>query len=314
MHPLFLRKIVAGAKTEGGYQFLFVDEPELDFAIVAAAGQPPVRQHHQRPDLTLAACERIIGSSLPSFGHSLILPSLPPLTRRPSASGAGASIKLPWVRTIGSPAPSLGQSLILPSLPPPASRPSASTTRQYTSSITWPSTSEWPCDRITSGGPVNALLTRLDGVCLSRPVALARFQCFPQLKRRHARSHLAAPPPCPSGVPVQLEALRVSYHAEAEPRSVRAAPLAIASQQRPRASNAAIAVPVRVLARRLLAHFLRQQILFRGPADRGGELRTQPQERGAIRNTSVAIRAEIDPSRLARKSILESVGSGVVVD
>src|SRR6516164_7575534 len=194
MHPLFLRKIVAGAKTEGGYQFLFVDEPELDFAIVAAAGQPPVRQHHQRPDLTLAACERIIGSSLPSFGHSLILPSLPPLTRRPSASGAGASIKLPWVRTIGSPAPSLGQSLILPSLPPPASRPSASTTRQYTSSITWPSTSEWPCDRITSGGPVNALLTRLDGVCLSRPVALARFQCFPQLKRRHARSHLAAPP------------------------------------------------------------------------------------------------------------------------
>ena len=39
--PLVLRKITAAAKTEGGDQSLFVNEPELDLTVIAAAGQPP---------------------------------------------------------------------------------------------------------------------------------------------------------------------------------------------------------------------------------------------------------------------------------
>lgn len=36
--PLFfLRKIAAGAKTKGGDQFLFVNKPDLDLAVVAGA-------------------------------------------------------------------------------------------------------------------------------------------------------------------------------------------------------------------------------------------------------------------------------------
>jgi hypothetical protein len=38
MGPLALRKIAAGAKTEGGDQFPFVNKPQLDLAVVAAAG------------------------------------------------------------------------------------------------------------------------------------------------------------------------------------------------------------------------------------------------------------------------------------
>jgi|HubBroStandDraft_6_1064221.scaffolds.fasta_scaffold27603_3 hypothetical protein len=38
--PLVLRKIAAGAKTEGGDQSLFVDKPELDLALKAAIGEP----------------------------------------------------------------------------------------------------------------------------------------------------------------------------------------------------------------------------------------------------------------------------------
>jgi hypothetical protein len=52
MGPLALRKIAAGAKTEGGDQFLFVNKSELDLAASAATGQPPVPQHRQGPDRT----------------------------------------------------------------------------------------------------------------------------------------------------------------------------------------------------------------------------------------------------------------------
>jgi hypothetical protein len=40
--PLGLCKIAAGAETEGSDQFLFVEKPQLDLAVVAVAGQPTV--------------------------------------------------------------------------------------------------------------------------------------------------------------------------------------------------------------------------------------------------------------------------------
>ena len=48
--PLILCKVAAGAKTEGGDQFLLVNEPELDLAVFTARGQPPVGQDRQGLD------------------------------------------------------------------------------------------------------------------------------------------------------------------------------------------------------------------------------------------------------------------------
>src|SRR5262245_42759545 len=47
--PLGLCKIVPGTKAEGSDQLLPVNKPEPDLSIAAAAGQPPIRQHRQRP-------------------------------------------------------------------------------------------------------------------------------------------------------------------------------------------------------------------------------------------------------------------------
>jgi len=44
---------VAGAKTKGGYQFPFVDEPELDIASTIAAGQTTVSEYCKGRDVTL---------------------------------------------------------------------------------------------------------------------------------------------------------------------------------------------------------------------------------------------------------------------
>jgi hypothetical protein len=49
--PFVVRKIAAGAKTEGSEQLSLVDKPKLDLPFQAAAGQPPVRQHPQRPTM-----------------------------------------------------------------------------------------------------------------------------------------------------------------------------------------------------------------------------------------------------------------------
>ena len=66
-------------------------------AVVAAAGQPAVRQHRQGPNR--AAVPRTTGSPMPSLGQSLILPSSPPLASRPSASTARDRTQLPCGRT-----------------------------------------------------------------------------------------------------------------------------------------------------------------------------------------------------------------------
>ena len=62
--PLGLREIAAGAKTEGGDQFLFVDEPDFDVAVVVTGGQPPVRQYHQRVHPAALGEDHRLASSL----------------------------------------------------------------------------------------------------------------------------------------------------------------------------------------------------------------------------------------------------------
>jgi hypothetical protein len=48
--PLVGREISARAKTKSSNHFLFVYEPELNAAVGAATGQPPVWQHREGPD------------------------------------------------------------------------------------------------------------------------------------------------------------------------------------------------------------------------------------------------------------------------
>src|SRR5205085_171951 len=81
--------------------------------------------------------------------QSLIWPSAPPLTSRPSHT-ASDQIALPCRRISGSPAPSFGQSLILPSSPPLASCPS-----HTASDLT-----QLPCWRIL-GFPVPSTLDQI---------------------------------------------------------------------------------------------------------------------------------------------------------
>ena len=63
--PFVIRKIAAGAKTEGGEQLSLVDKPKLDLAFQAGAGQPPVRQHRQRPNLAAMLEDYRLAHTLP---------------------------------------------------------------------------------------------------------------------------------------------------------------------------------------------------------------------------------------------------------
>ena len=105
--------------------------PELDLAVCAAAGQPPVRQHRQGQDPAAVREDH-------RLAHTVLGPELDlAVCRRrwPAArppAPPGTGPGCRAARTTGSPIPSLGQSLILPSSPPLASRPSASTARDRT--------------------------------------------------------------------------------------------------------------------------------------------------------------------------------------
>ena len=107
--PLVLRKIAAGAKTEVSDQFLFVNNPEPDLAVFAAAGQPPVRR---RSDKAAMREDYRLARTVP--GQSLTVPSVLPRASRPSAQHRQGPDEL--LREDHRLAlPSLGHSLILTS-------------------------------------------------------------------------------------------------------------------------------------------------------------------------------------------------------